>query len=168
MVGSRPPALEGAAMVAAQEGELVGLGQGPLQPDGRRAPAPAVLGKRVQREEAPLQPRGLAPKRMSELPTGLGGQGRQQPRRGGRGQAGAGLRRQRQGKWSMSGFSVNPGSAVQVAGQYSVQAAQTQVTLQGTAGRETWLGVDLLRGGRGGKVTGWMQSSKLQERAAGA
>ena len=34
-------------------------------------------------------------------------------------------------------------------------------------GLETWLGVDLLRGGRGGKVTGWMQSSKLQERVAG-
>ena len=67
----------------------------------------------------------------------------------------------------MPGFSVNPGSAVQVAGNYSVKAVQTQVTLQGTAGRETWLGVDLLRGGGGGKVTGWMQSSELQERTAG-
>jgi hypothetical protein len=62
----------------------------------------------------------------------LGGQGRQQTRRGGRGRAGAGLRSQGQGKWSMPGFSVDPGSAVQVAGQYSVKAVQTQVTLQGT------------------------------------
>jgi hypothetical protein len=56
---------------------------------------------------------------------------------------------------------------MQVAGQYSVKAVQTQVTLQGLAGRETWLGVDLLRGGKGGKVTGWMQSSRLQEKVAG-
>ena len=49
----------------------------------------------------------------------------------------------------------------------SVKAVQTQVTLLGTAGKETWLGVDQLRGGRGGQVTGWMQSSKLLEKAAG-
>jgi hypothetical protein len=67
----------------------------------------------------------------------------------------------------MPGFRVGPGDAELVAGQYSVKAVQTQVTLQGLAGRETWLGVDLLRGGRGGKVTGWMQSSRLQEKAAG-
>ena len=67
----------------------------------------------------------------------------------------------------MPGFIVNPGSAMQVAGQYLVKAVQTQVTLQGLAGRETWLGVDLLRGGRGGVVTGWMQSSRLQEKATG-
>ena len=54
-VGSRPPALEGAVVVAAQEGELVELGLGPLQLDGK---APAVLGKRVQREENPLHPGG--------------------------------------------------------------------------------------------------------------
>ena len=39
-VGSEPPALEGAGVVAVREGELVERGQGPLQPDGR---APAVL-----------------------------------------------------------------------------------------------------------------------------
>ena len=50
-MGSRPPALEGAVVVAAQESEQVGLGQGPLQL-GSRAPAPA---------EAPLRPGGLAP-----------------------------------------------------------------------------------------------------------
>ena len=67
-------------------------------------------------------------------------------------------------------FSVNPGSVVLVAGNYSVKAVQTQVTLRGTAGRETWLGVDLLRGGGGhgggGKATGWMQSSELQRSTA--
>ena len=46
------------------EGELVRLRQGPLQPDSR---TPTVLGKRVQREEVPLHPRGLAPKRLREL-----------------------------------------------------------------------------------------------------
>ena len=39
------PALKGAVVVAAQGGELVGEGQGPLQPRGR---APTVLRKRVQ------------------------------------------------------------------------------------------------------------------------
>ena len=126
------------------EGELVRLRQGPLQPDSR---TPTVLGKRVQREEVPLQPKGLAPKRLRELHTGQEGQGKQQQRKGGEGRGGAEQRSQGQDKWSMPGFSVSPGSAVQVAGSYSVQAVQTQVTLQGTAGRETWLGVDLLRAG---------------------
>ena len=54
-----------------------------------------------------------------------------------------------------------------VAGGYTIKAVQTQVTLQGAAGRETWLGVDLLRRGGRGKVTGWMQSAELQERVAG-
>ena len=64
-------------------------------------------------------------------------------------------------------MSLNPGGAVQVAGNYSVKVVQTQVTLQSTAGRETWLGVDLLGGGGGGKVTGWMLSNELQRRIAG-
>ena len=67
----------------------------------------------------------------------------------------------------MPGFSVDPGGAVLVAGRYTIKVVQTQVALQGTAGREKWLGVDLLRGGGGGKVTGWMQSCELQERTAG-
>ena len=78
-VGSRPSALEGAVVVAAQEGEQVGLGLGPLQPDGK---SPAVLRKRVQREEDPLHPTGLAPKRMRDLVTGQESQGKQQQRRG--------------------------------------------------------------------------------------
>ena len=48
-----------------------------------------------------------------------------------------------------------------------MKAVQAQVTLQDTAGKETWLGVDLLRGGGGGKATGWMQSCELQMRTAG-
>ena len=75
--------------------------------------------------------------------------------------------RQSNGKWSMSGFSVDPGGAMLVAGRYTVKAVQSQVTLQGTAGRETWLGVDLPKGGGKTKVTGWMQSVELQRRAAG-
>ena len=62
-VGSEPPALEGAVMVAVQEGELVGEGQAPLQPDGR---ASAVLGKRVLKAESPLHQGGLAPKRRRD------------------------------------------------------------------------------------------------------
>ena len=51
----------------------------------------------------------------------------------------------------MPGFRVDPGGAELVAGRYTVKAVQTQVTLQGDAGRETWLGVDLLRGGGEGE-----------------
>ena len=67
----------------------------------------------------------------------------------------------------MPGVRVDPGGAELVAGQYSVMAVQTQVSLQGEAGRETWLGVDLHRGGGGEKFTGWMHSGELQRRAAG-
>ena len=159
-----PPTLEGAVVVAAQGRELEGGAQGPLQSDGR---APAVLGKRVQMEEGPLHPRGLAPKRMRDETMSKDGRGEQQQRGGGREREGAGGRGQSNGKWSMSGFNVDPGGAVLVAGRYTVKAVQSQVTLQGTAGRETWLGVDLLRGGGKTKVTGRMQSVELQRRAAG-
>ena len=67
----------------------------------------------------------------------------------------------------MPGFRVDPGGAELVAGRYTVKAVQTQVSLQGDAGREIWLGVDLLRGGGREKVTGWMHSGELQRRAAG-
>ena len=46
-----------------------------------------------------------------------------------------------------------------------MKAVQSQVILQGPAGREIWLGVDLRRGGA--NITGWMQSGELQRRAAG-
>ena len=66
-------------VVAAQEGEQVGLGLDPLQPDGK---APAVPRKMVQREETPLHPKGLAPiaKMKRDLVTGQEGQGKQQQR----------------------------------------------------------------------------------------
>ena len=67
----------------------------------------------------------------------------------------------------MPGFSVDPGGATLVAGRYIVKAVQSQVMLQGPAGREIWLGVDLRRGRRRAKITGWMQSGELQRRAAG-
>ena len=62
---------------------------------------------------------------------------------------------------------MDHGCAMQVAGSYTVKAVQTQVILQGNVGKEPWLGVDLLRGGGGGKVIGWVQSCKLQKRTAG-
>ena len=97
----------------------------------------------------------------------MDGRGKQQQRRKGGGKEGAGKKQQRGGKWSMPGFRVDPGGAELVAGRYTVKAVQTQVSLQGDAGRETWLGVDLLRGGGGEKFTGWMHSGELQRRAAG-
>jgi hypothetical protein len=165
-VGSKPLTLEGAAVVATQGGELEGVAQGPLQPNGR---APAVLGRREQREAGPLNPRGLAPKRLRNETMGQDGRGKQQQKGkgAGRGRRGTERKRQGDGKWSMPGFRVDPGGAGLVTGRYAVKAVQTQVSLQGAAGRETWLGVDLLRGGGRAKVTGWMHSGELQRRAAG-
>jgi len=48
-----------------------------------------------------------------------------------------------------------------------VWAVQSQAILQGPAGREIWLDVDLRRGRGRVKITGWMQSGELQRRAAG-
>jgi hypothetical protein len=102
-----------------------------------------------QGEVEPLRPRGLAPKRLRDRTTEQDGRGKRRQRRKGGGKEGAGKKRQRGGKWSMPGFIVDPGGAELVAGGYTVKAVQTQVSLQGDAGRETWLGVDLLRGGGG-------------------
>ena len=68
-------------MMAAQERELVGVGQGPLQPDGG---APTVLGERVQREESPLYPGhgGLAPERMRDVVMGQDDRGKLSRREG--------------------------------------------------------------------------------------
>ena len=82
------------------------------------------------------------------------GQGKQQQRRRGRGQGETGGRGQSNGKWGMPGFNVVPGGAVLVAGRYTVEAVQAQVILQSTVGRGVWLGVDLLRGRGGAKITG--------------
>jgi hypothetical protein len=70
------------------------------------------------------------------------------------------------GKWGMPGFIVDPGGEVLVGGRYTVEAVQPHVILQGPVGREIWLAVDLWRGEGREKVTGWMQSSELQRRAA--
>ena len=83
---------------------------------------------------------------------GAGGQdsrGKQQEKRrsGQQRDLEAGRKRQGNSKWSMLGFSADPGSAVMVAGSYTVEAVQAQVILQRYAGREIWLGADLRKGG---------------------
>ena len=136
-------------VVAAQGIELVGEGQGALQPGGR---APAVLRKRVEREE-----QGGGIKRRGRL--------------GGASQAGVKRRRQRQrksaqgqtgGKWHLKGFSTSPGGTKPVVGKYTVGAVESQVWVKGATSTEIWLGVKLARS-RGG-VTGWMHSGELQRR----
>ena len=61
---------------------------------------------------APLQPRGLAPKWMRDVTRGQDGRVKQQQKRGSRRQGGAGGKRQGNGKWSMPGFSADPGGTV--------------------------------------------------------
>ena len=129
---------------------------------------PALEGAAAEQGEVePLRPRGLAPKRLRDRTIEQDGRGKQQQKRKGSGKEGAGKKQQGDGKWSMPGFRVDPGGAELVAGRYTVKAVQSQVSLQGAAGRETWLGVDLLRGGGRTKFTGWMHSGELQRRAAG-
>ena len=103
-VGSEPPSLEDARVVAMREGELVGEGQGPLQPDGR---APAVLGKRMQRVESSRHPGRLAPKRLRNETMGQNDQGRQQQRGVCRGQGGTG---RGAGLWQVGYARVRRGS----------------------------------------------------------
>ena len=114
---------------------------------------------------SPLQPGGPAPKGTRGETRGQDGRGKQQQKRGGRRQRGAGGEKQGNGKWSMPGFSTDPGGAVLVAGRYIVKAVQSQVVLQGLAGREIWLGVGLRRGRA--KITGWVQDGGLHGIAAG-
>ena len=120
-MGSEPPALEGVAVAAAQGGELEGGTQGPLQPDGR---APAVLGKREQREVDPLHPRGLAPKRLRDEIIEQDGRGKQQQKRKDRRRGGAEGKEQSNDKWSMPEFGVDPGGAGLVAGRYTANSRQ--------------------------------------------
>jgi hypothetical protein len=77
---------------------------------------------------------------------------RQQKKGVSRRRGGTGRRGQGHGKWNMPGFSVDPGGGVLVAGKYTVEAVQSQVILQGPAGREIWLAVDLRRRKGGGKT----------------
>ena len=117
--------------------------------------------------ENALHPGVLAPKRLRNETMGQHNQGRQQKKGVGRRRGGTGRRKQRHDKWSMPGFSVDPGGGVLVAGRYTMEAIQSQVIQQGPAGREIWLAVHLRRWKGGDKVTGWMQSSELQRRAVG-
>ena len=114
-----------------------------------------------------MRPRGLAPKRLRDRIIEQDGRNKQQQRRKGNGKGEAGRRQQSGGKWSMPGFRVDPGGAELVAGRYTVKAVQSQVSLQGDAGREIWLGVDLLREGGRVKFTGWMHNGELQRRGTG-
>ena len=141
---------------------------------GSDAGSVAALG--VERRQGPLQPllgrrvhctQGLAPKRLRNETMGQFNQGRQPKKGVSRRRGGTRRRRQGHGKWNMPGFSVDPGGGVLVAGRYTIEAVQSQVIQQGPVGKETWLAVDLRRGKGGEKVTGWMQSSELQRRAAG-
>ena len=84
--------------------------------------------------QAPLQPAPgeAAPKRLRDENKGLGGRGKQG--KGGGQQRGAGKEEQGRGRWSMPGFSADPGSAVMVAGSYVVRAVQTSTNTGGAAG----------------------------------
>ena len=119
--------------------------------------------------QASLQPGGPTPKRMrGESRAGAGWS--RQAAAGGEDSEGAAERSRgegagaRQVEHACPGFSVDSGSAVMIAGSYVVRAIQTQVVLQGMAGREIWLAVDLRRGGA--NITGWVQSGELQRRVA--
>ena len=146
------------AAVVVEAAAVVAGRQGSLQKSQR---------KRGLKVESALVPGGLAPKRLRKEVSWRFNAGRRQKEGKGRRRGGGAKGGQGQGRWSMPGFRVDPGGASLVVGSYIVQAVQTQVTIKGAAGRETWLGVDLLRGGSGVKVTGWMHSGELQRRAAG-
>ena len=146
------------AAVVVEAAAVVAGRQGSLQRSQR---------KRGLKVESALVPGGLAPKRLRKEVSWRFNTGRRQKKGKGRRRGGGVNGGRRQGRWSMPGFRVDPGGAGLIDGGYIVQAVQTQVTIQGAAGRETWLGVDLLRGGSGVKVTGWMHSGELQRRAAG-
>ena len=146
------------AAVVVEAAAVVAGRQGSLQKSQR---------KRGLKVESALVPGGLAPKRLRKEASWRFNTGRRQKEGKGRRRGGGAKGGQGQGRWSMPGFRVDPGGVSLVVGGYIVQAVQTQVTIKGAAGRETWLGVDLLRGGSGVKVTGWMHSGELQRRAAG-
>jgi len=107
-VAEEPLAVEGAAVVATQAGELEGVAQGPLQPDGR---APAMLGRSEQGEVEPLGPRGMPPKRLRDRTIEQDDRERQQQRRKGSGKGEAGRKQQSGVKWSMPGSRGDPGGA---------------------------------------------------------
>ena len=160
--------LEAAAGVeAAAVLEAAGVVEAAAVVAGRQGSLQRSQRKRGLKVESALVPGGLAPKRLRKEVSWRFNTGRRQKKGKGRRRGGGVNGGRRQGRWSMPGFRVDPGGAGLIDGGYIVQAVQTQVTIQGAAGRETWLGVDLLRGGSGVKVTGWMHSGELQRRAAG-
>ena len=73
-------------------------------------------------------------------------------------------RKARGERWTMEGFSVDPGSAKLVQEGYTVGRVRTQVSVEVDGGTERWLGVALKVGGI--DVTGWMQEDELSRRAA--
>ena len=111
------------------------------------APRKEVSGGESSDEEvevgSSLYPGELAPKRMRDETRGQDGRSKQQQKRGSKRQGGAGGERQGDSKWSMPGFSADPGGAVLVAGRYTVKAVQPQVILHGPgvllAGRFGWV-----------------------------
>ena len=72
--------------------------------------------------ESALHPGGLAPKRLRNETMGQNNLGRQQQRGVGRRRGGTGRGGQRHGKWTMTGFSVDPGGGVLVADRYTTEA----------------------------------------------
>ena len=102
-----PLEVEGAAVVAAQGGELEGVAQGSLQADDE---APARLGMSGQGEVEPLRPIGLAPERLNGKTIEQDSRGKQQQRRKDIGKGGAGGKQQSGDKWS-PGFKVDTGGA---------------------------------------------------------
>ena len=93
-----------------------------------------------------LHPGGLASKRMRDVASGQDGRGKQQQRRGSRRQGELGEETR---QWQVEHARVQCRSRWDGASccRCIVDAAQSQVILQGPAGREIWLGVDLRRRG---------------------
>ena len=65
-----------------------------------------------------------------------------------------------EGRWYLKGFSTSPGCTKLVVGEHSVGSVESQVWVQGAAGKKVWLGVKLAKDKW--SVTGWMFSEELQ------
>ena len=111
------------------------------------APWKEMRGEESNDEEvrmcSPLYPSDLVPKRMRDETSGQEDRSEEQQKGGSRRQGGVAGKRTGGSKWCMPGFGVDPGGETLVAGRYTVKAVQAHVILQGPAGRETWLGVDM-------------------------
>ena len=138
-----------------------------LEEEEEMAEGEARRGAEAEEGQPTLKPRGPAPGRARRLSEGQRrGNSKQRKKEG---QKKGGSKRCRapvRSKWYLPGFSLHPGSAVLVEGNYSVEVVQTQVVHSGEAGKEVWLGVKLRRSG--GEVMGLMQCGVLQRKAAGS